>query len=94
LSPPLTFSTILVFLISNIFFFPWFSVLEHMFFNYFTSCGNINIHHIHICNDCLCLNKSNFYYCHRFPMKHLLHFNKLWIIYHFMSIQTTNVACI
>ncbi len=27
-------------------------------------------------------------------MKHLLHFNKLWTIYHFMSIQTTYVACI
>ncbi len=36
----------------------------------------------------------NFYYYHKFPMKHLLHFNKLWIICHFMSIQTKNVACV
>jgi hypothetical protein len=27
-------------------------------------------------------------------MKHLLHLNKLWIICHFMSIQTIDVACI
>jgi hypothetical protein len=39
-------------------------------------------------------NKFNFYYYHRFPMKHLLHLSKLWTICHFMSIQTTNVACI
>jgi hypothetical protein len=66
-----------------------------MFFRYFTSCGDINIHHIHICNDCLCFNnKLNLYYYHIFPMKHLLYLNKLWTIYHFMSIQTTNVACI
>jgi hypothetical protein len=66
-----------------------------MFFNYFTSCGNINIHHIHIHNDCLCLsNRLNLYYCHRFPMKQFLHFNKLRTIYHFMSIQTTYVTCI
>jgi hypothetical protein len=31
---------------------------------------------------------------HKFSMKHLLHLIKLWTIYHFMSIQTTNVACI
>jgi hypothetical protein len=36
----------------------------------------------------------NFWYCHRFPMKHLLHFNKLWTICHFISMQTTYVACI
>jgi hypothetical protein len=36
----------------------------------------------------------NFYYCHRFPMKHLLHLSKLWTICQFMSIQTTYVACI
>jgi hypothetical protein len=43
----------------------------------------------------LCLsNKLNFYYYYRFLMKHLLHFNELWTIYHFMSIQTTDVACI
>jgi hypothetical protein len=64
-----------------------------MFFNCLTSCCNINIHHIHICSDCLCLNnRLNFCYCHRFPMKHLLHLSKLWIVYHFMSIQTTDVA--
>jgi hypothetical protein len=66
-----------------------------MFFNYLTSCCNINIHHIHVCSDFLCLNnRLNLYYCHKFPMKHLLHLSKLWIVYHFMSIQTTNVACI
>ncbi len=75
--------------------FSWFSILEHLFFTYFTSCGNINIHHIHICNDYLCLNnKLNLCYYHMFPMKHLLHFNKLWTVYHFMSIQTIDVACI
>jgi hypothetical protein len=58
-----------------------------MFFNYFISCNNTNIHHIHIYNDCLCFNnKLNFYYYHIFPMKHLLHLNKLWTICHFMSI--------
>jgi hypothetical protein len=36
----------------------------------------------------------NLYYCHKFPMKHLLHLNKLWTIHHFMSIQTIYVACI
>jgi hypothetical protein len=36
----------------------------------------------------------NFYYYHRFSMKHLLHFRKLWTICHFISIQTTNVACV
>jgi hypothetical protein len=64
-----------------------------MFFNYFTSCGNINIPCIHIHNDCLCLsNRLNLYYCHIFPMKRFLHLNKLWTIYHFMSIQTTDVT--
>jgi hypothetical protein len=36
----------------------------------------------------------NLCYCHNFPMKHLLHLSKLWVICHFMSIQTINVACI
>jgi hypothetical protein len=36
----------------------------------------------------------NLCYCHRFLMKHFLHLNKLWTIYHFMSIQTINVTCI
>jgi hypothetical protein len=39
-------------------------------------------------------NRLNFYYCHIFPTKHLLHLSKLWTIYHFMSIQITNVTCI
>jgi hypothetical protein len=66
-----------------------------MFFSYFTSCGNINIHHIHICSDYLYLNnRLNLCYCHKFPMKYLLHFSKLWTIFHFMSIQTIDVACI
>ncbi len=61
------------FLINNIFCISWLSILEHMFFSYFTSCGNINIHHIHICNDYMCLNnKLNLYYYHIFPMKHFL----------------------
>ncbi len=81
--------------INNIFCFSWLSIFEHLFFSYFISCGKINIHHIHICNDYLCLsNMLNLYYCQKFPMKHLLHLNKLWIICHFMSIQTTNVVCI
>jgi uncharacterized membrane protein len=43
----------------------------------------------------ICLkNKLNFCYYHNFPMKHFLHFSKLWIICHLMSIQTTNVAFI
>jgi len=29
-----------------------------------------------------------------FLMEHFLHLNKLWTIYHFMSIQTTYVASI
>ncbi len=84
------------FLLINItLWFSWLYIFEHMFFSYFTSCGNINIHHIHICSDCLCFNNQlNLCYYHKFPMKHLLHFSKLWTIYHFMSIQTTNVACI
>ncbi len=83
------------FLVNNIFCFSWFFILEHMFFNYFTYHGNINIHHIHIHNECLCLNnKLNLYYYHKFPMKHFMHLNKLWTICHFMSIQTTNVTCI
>jgi hypothetical protein len=41
----------------------------------------------------LCLsNRLNFCYYHRFPMKRLLHLSKLWIVYHFMSTQTTNVT--
>jgi hypothetical protein len=36
----------------------------------------------------------NLYYYHKFPIKHFLHLNKLWTIYHFMSIQTIDVACI
>jgi hypothetical protein len=40
------------------------------------------------------INMLKFYYCHRFPMKLLLHLSKLWTIYHFMSIQTIIVACI
>jgi hypothetical protein len=81
--------------INNVFCFSWLSILEHLFFNYFTSYGNINIHHIHIHNDCLCFNnKLNLCYYHRFPMQHFLHLSKLWTIYHFMSIQTTNVTCI
>jgi hypothetical protein len=39
-------------------------------------------------------NRLNLYYCHKFPMKHLMHLSKLWIICHFMSIQTINVTCI
>ncbi len=66
-----------------------------LFFSYYISCGNINIHHIHIYNDYLCLsNRLNLYYYHLFPMKHVLHLNKLVIICHFMSIQTIDVACI
>ncbi len=66
-----------------------------MFFSCLTSCCNINIHHFHICNDCLYFsNRLNLCYCHKFPMKHLLHFNKLWMVYHFMSIQTIDVPCI
>jgi hypothetical protein len=34
------------------------------------------------------------YYSHKFPMKHLMHLNKLWTIYHFMCIQTTNATCV
>jgi hypothetical protein len=81
--------------ISNTLCFSWFSILEHLFLSYFTSCGNINIHHIHICNDYLCLsNRLNLWSYHRFPMKHFIYLNKLWTIHHFMSIQTTNVTCI
>jgi len=40
--------------INCIFCFPWLSILEHLFFNYFTSCCNINIHHIHIWSNSLC----------------------------------------
>jgi hypothetical protein len=65
-----------------------------LFFSYFTSSDNSNTHHIHICNDCLCLNKLNLYYCHKFLMKHFLPLNKLWTICHFMSIQTIDVTCI
>jgi hypothetical protein len=66
-----------------------------VFFSYLTSCCNINIHHIHIYNDYLCLsNKLNVNYCHKFPMKHLLHVSKLWTVCHSMSIQTIDVACI
>jgi hypothetical protein len=36
----------------------------------------------------------NICYYHKFPMKHFIHLNKLWTIYHFMSIQTSNVTCI
>jgi hypothetical protein len=36
----------------------------------------------------------NLCYCHRFPMKHFLHFSKLCIICHSMSIQTIDVTCI
>ncbi len=83
------------FLVSNTFCFSWLSILEHLFLNYFTSCGNINIHHIHIQNACLCFsNRLNLYYSDIFPMEHFLHLSKLWTIYHFMSIQTTNVTCI
>jgi len=51
--------------------------------------------YIYIHNDCLCFsNKLNCCYYHRFPMKHFLHFSKLWTICHFMSIQTIDVTCI
>ncbi len=89
------FQPLFFFPINNILCFPWLSILEHMFLNCLISCCNINIHHIHIYTDCFYLsNRLNFCYCHRFSMKHLLHLNKLWTVYHFMSIQTTNVACI
>jgi len=95
LSLPLTASIVLLSPSQQHSLFFWFSILEHMFFSYFTSCGNINIHHIHIHNDYSCLsNMLNLCYYDRFPMKHFLHFNKLWTIYHFMSIQTTSVTCI
>jgi hypothetical protein len=85
-------------LVSNIFCFFWLSIFEHVFFSYFISCGNININHIHIYNDCLYLNNMLYLYycpkCPKCPMKHFLHFNKLWRICHFMSIQTTYVTCI
>ncbi len=83
------------FLLVNIIYFPWFFILKHMFLCCITSCYNINIQHIHICSDCLCLgNRLKLYYYHRFPMKRLLHLNKLWTVCHFMSIQTTNVTSI
>jgi hypothetical protein len=95
LSPPWTSSTIFLLPINNIFCFPWFSILEHLFFSCFTSYCNINIHHIHIWSDYMCLNnKLNLYYYHKFSMKCFLHFSKLWTIYHFMFIQTTGMACI
>jgi len=54
--------------INNILCFPWLSILEHLFFSCFTSCCNINIHHIHICSAYLCLNnRLNLYYCDIFP---------------------------
>ncbi len=82
------------FLVSSTLYFLWLFILEHMFFNCLTYCYNINIHHIHICSDCLYFNnRLNFCYYYRFPVKHL-HLSKLWTIYHFMSIQTTNVVCI
>ncbi len=46
LSPPLTFSIVFLFPVNSIFCFSWLSILEHLFFSYFTYCGNINIHHI------------------------------------------------
>jgi hypothetical protein len=82
-------------LINNTHCFSWLFIFEHLFLSYFTSYGNINIHHIHIRNDILCLNnRLNFYYCHEFPLEHFLHLNKLWTIYHFTAIQATNVTCI
>ncbi len=82
-------------LIINTLCFSWLYILKHMFFSYFNFCSNINIHNIHICNHYLGPNnRLNLCYCHKFPMKHFLHLNKLWIIYHFMSIQTTDVTCI
>ncbi len=90
------FQSFFFLLVNNIFCFLWLSILEHLFFSCLTSCCNINIHHIHIYSDCLCHNnRLNFYYCHKFPMKHLLHLNKLWTVYHFMSIQSAyeNVFC-
>jgi len=82
-------------LVNNTPYFPWLFILEHLFFSCLTSCCNNNIHHIHIYSDCLYLNsKLNFYYYHRFLMKHVPHLCKLWAIYHFTSIQTTDVACI
>ncbi len=81
--------------IRNIICFLWLSILEHTFFNYVTSCGNINIHHIHICNECLCFNNWLILcYYQNFPMKHFLHLSNLWTICHFRSIQTRDVACI
>ncbi len=50
------FQLFLFLLITNIICFHWLSIFEHLFFSCYTSCCNINIHHIHICNDCLCLN--------------------------------------
>jgi len=89
------FQPLFFFPVSNTLCFFWLSILEHLFFNYFTSYGNINIHHIHIRNDCFCLSdKLNFCYCHKFLMKHFLHLSKLWTICHFMSIQTIDATCI
>jgi hypothetical protein len=49
-----------------------------LFFVYLTFYCNINIHHIHICSGRLYLsNRLNLCYCHRFPMKHLMHFSNL-----------------
>jgi hypothetical protein len=68
----------------------------------FNTCSSITLllvvtltsTHIHISNNCLCFNnRLNLYYYHKFPMKHLLHLNKLRTICHFMSIQTIDVAC-
>jgi hypothetical protein len=43
----------------------------------------------------VCLNnRFNLCYCHKFPMKHFLHLNKLYTICHFMSIQTIDVTCV
>jgi hypothetical protein len=83
-------------LINNTLLFSWFSILEHLLFSYFIFCGNINIHHIYICNDCLCIsNKLNYLITIDFPWNiFCISINKLWTICHFMSIQTTYVACI
>jgi len=83
------------FLVCNNFVFPWFSILEHLFFYDLILGSNIYIHYIHLWSDCFYINYwfSIWSWC-IFPLKHIIHFCKFWTICHLVSIQATYMICI
>jgi hypothetical protein len=94
LCPPLIFQPFFFFPIRSTLCFHWLPILEHLFFNCFTSCGNITFTTFtYVMNVCVSTTSWTFITIKGFPWNKFYNLTNFGL-YHFMSIQTTNVACI